>query len=509
LIEIRNIGFLFFLILVFENCSLSKDELQKKNVLMIVVDDLRPEIRAWGQSNIITPNLDKLTKKGVAFHNTFAQYANCSPSRISMLTGLSPETTGHTGNLRSKHKISRHVTLPGHFKNNGYFTASIGKVYHDAKDDRKSWDYYFDLVGPDKSWTDPTNRWECYADSINNTLLGSDRPAVEKTDQSLETYKDYLLCKNAITLIEKQKDNPFFITVGFRKPHLPFAAPEKYWKLYDRKNISMPKFPLSPENSDSIVYQWSELSSYNYYSEFYKTSNYKKKILKNNKTLELRHGYFACVSFIDDLIGMLVKKLEQLNLDKNTIIVVTGDHGYQLGDQQIWGKHSNYYLSTRVPLIIFDPSISPIKNISKKYIELLDLYPSLSDMVSLPKPVNLDGKSFLSVFHESEPRGFNLSFTQYQSFQKNTDFSNLVSYAVHAEGYTYVEWQDKKQNFKIVNRELYNLDPIENKNIASNPLYKNKIEEFSTKLNQKFKQYRLKSSNFNNNLKDYSQKSGY
>tara|TARA_B100000686_G_scaffold355278_1_gene471927 strand:+ start:2277 stop:3794 length:1518 start_codon:yes stop_codon:yes gene_type:complete len=495
LIKIGNIGFLFFLILSFGNCSLSKNKI-KKNVLMIIVDDLRTEIQSWGRTDIITPNLDKLSRKGVSFHNAFAQYANCSPSRISMLTGLSPETTGHTGNLRSKPEFSRHVTLPGHFKEHGYYTASIGKVYHDARDDRKSWDYYFDLVSPDKSWTDPTNRWECYADSINNTLLGTDRPAVEKTDKDLEAYKDYQLCKNAMSLIEKQKDNPFFITVGFRKPHLPFAAPEKYWDLYDRENINLSKFPISPEKSDSIVYQWSELSSYNYYSESYKTSNYKNKIIKNNKARELRHGYFACVSFIDDLVGLLVKKLEELNLDKNTIIVVTGDHGYQLGDQQIWGKHSNYHLSTRVPLIIFDPLISPIKNISKKYIELLNLYPSLSELASLPAPANLDGKSFISIFHESEPKEFNLSFSQYQSFQKNTDFSELVSFALHSEDYTYIEWQDKKSNYKIVNRELYNLNPVERQNIADNPVYKNQIEEFSMKLNQKFRQYRLKSSNF-------------
>ena len=166
-----------------------------------------------------------------------------------------------------------------------------------------------------------------------------------------------------MSLIEKEKDKPFFITVGFRKPHLPFAAPAKYWNLYDRDNISLTEFPLSPEGSDSVVYKWSELASYNYYNTLYKTNNYKNQILNHVKALELRHGYFACVSFIDDLVGMLVRKLEKLDLGKNTIIVVMGDHGYQLGDQQVWGKHTNYYLSTRVPLIIFDPSVAPTINI--------------------------------------------------------------------------------------------------------------------------------------------------
>ena len=497
---LRNLGFfLLFVLSIFQSCVPSKDSLQK-NVLMIIVDDLRPEIRAWGNNNIITPNLDMLAEKGVSFHNTFSQYANCSPSRISMLTGLSPETTGHTGNLQSKPEFSKHVTLPAHFKENGYFTASIGKVYHDAKDDRASWDYYFDLVGPDKSWTDPSNRWECYADSLNNHLFGFDRPAVEKTDQDLEKYKDYVLCDSAMSLIEKEKDKPFFITVGFRKPHLPFAAPAKYWNLYDRENISLTEFPLSPEGSDSVIYKWSELASYNYYSSSYKTNNYKNKILNNVKALELRHGYFACVSFIDDLVGMLVRKLEKLDLEKNTIIVVMGDHGYQLGDQQVWGKHTNYYLSTRVPLIIFDPLVAPTKNNSEKYIELLDIYPTLSDLVSLPKPVGLDGKSFMTLFHNTDPEGFNSSFSQYRSFQKNTDFTNLMSYAMHTKNYTYIEWQDLEQGYKVVNRELYVLTKgtIENKNISLDLEYSAKVTEFSKKINHKFKQYRSKAKKYKN-----------
>ena len=512
--NLRNISFFLLFIItasywvyrcnIFFQSFVSPQESLQKNVLMIIVDDLRPEIRAWGKENIITPNLDRLAEKGVSFHNTFAQYANCSPSRISLLTGLSPETTGHTGNLGSKPEFSKHVTLPGHFKENGYFTASIGKVYHDAKDDRDSWDYYFDLVGPDKPWTDPSNRWECYADSLNNHLFGFDRPAVEKTNQELEAYKDYILCKSTMSLIEKQKDKKFFITVGFRKPHLPFAAPEKYWDLYDRKNINLTEFPLSPDGSDSVVYKWSELASYNYYSSTYKTNNYKNQILNNDKALELRHGYFACVSFIDDLVGMLVNRLEKLNLDKNTIIVVMGDHGYQLGDQQVWGKHTNYNLSTRVPLIIFDPSMAPIKNNSEKYVELLDIFPTLSDLVSIPKPVDLDGKSFMTLFHNSDPEGFNSSFSQYCSFQKDTEFSNLMSYAIHKKNYTFIEWQDLEQDYKVVNRELYALikGTVENKNISFDPEYSGKVEELSKELNQKFKQYRSKAKKYKNHYRN-------
>ena len=171
--QYQLLSFLILFSFFLHSCYSTK---KQKNVLMIIVDDLRPEIGAWGNEHIITPSLDKLSEKGFSFRNAFSQYANCSPSRISLLTGLSPETLGHTGNLRSKPKFSKHITLPRHFKNNGYFTASIGKIYHDAKDDSESWDYFYDLVGPDKPWTDPSNRWECYADSIINYTAMINQP---------------------------------------------------------------------------------------------------------------------------------------------------------------------------------------------------------------------------------------------------------------------------------------------------------------------------------------------
>jgi arylsulfatase A-like enzyme len=201
---------------------------------------------------------------------------------------------------------------------------------------------------------------------------------------------------------------------------------------------------------------------------------------------------------------MLVNRLEKLNLDKNTIIVVMGDHGYQLGDQQVWGKHTNYNLSTRVPLIIFDPSMAPIKNNSEKYVELLDIFPTLSDLVSIPKPVDLDGKSFMTLFHNSDPEGFNSSFSQYRSFQKDTEFSNLMSYAIHTKNYTFIEWQDLERDYKVVNRELYALTKgtIENKNISFDPEYSGKVEELSKELNQKFKQYRSKAKKYKNHYRN-------
>ncbi len=471
---------------------------KQKNVLMIIVDDLRPEIGAWGNEHIITPSLDKLSEEGFSFRNAFSQYANCSPSRISLMTGLSPETLGHTGNLRSKPKFSKHITLPRHFKNNGYFTASIGKIYHDAKDDSESWDYFYDLVGPDKPWTDPSNRWECYVDSMNNQLYGHDRPAVEKSNKSLNSYKDFALCEKAMEILSKQKDNKFFVALGFRKPHLPFAAPYKYWELYDRDNISQSEHPMFPINADTTVYKWSELSAYNYFKQNYETSNYQNRIIDQDKARQLRHGYFACVSFIDNLVGKIMHKLEELDLSQNTIVVVMGDHGFQLGDQQIWGKHSNFRLSTRVPLIIYDPSLDSKSQKSDEFVELLDIFPTLSEIASLPKPINVDGKSFANIFHGANGNEYKFAYSQYQSFQKNTNFSTLMSYAIHEKNHTYIEWQDVKENFKVVNRELYEFDDdkIEKVNISGYPQYADIIMEFSKNINLYFKRHRLKAETF-------------
>ena len=459
-------------------------KVNKKNVLMIIVDDMKPEISSWGNETIITPNIDSLVQNGISFKQAYAQYANCSPSRMSFLTGISPHRLGHTGRLNEKKQFVDHVTLPGHFKENGYFTASFGKVYHDKNDDSKSWDYIYDVELNDNRQIP----WESYASEKNRNLKGYDRPATESSALQMDSYNDYRISIEAIKQIEINKNRPFFMAVGFRKPHLPFAAPKKYWDIYKRDEIPDPKFSNAPKHGDTIVYQWSELASYSYYYENYYSNNYRNSKVNLKKAKELKHGYFACISYIDDLVGGLIKKLKELKLDKNTIIVFMSDHGFHLGDQQIWGKHSSYELSTRVPLIIIDPSQKIKGSKCFNFVELIDVYPTLADIAETKQPINIDGKSLYEFIERPNKVNQEPAYSQYQTFQKNRSFSDYMAYTIYTKDFNYIEWQDLKNNRKVVQKELYNMSDsrIEKENISSEIEFSQIIKKLSIKIHERF-----------------------
>ena len=473
--------FTFFSVIYLSCSSPAKSKL---NILMIIVDDMRPDISAWGKENIKTPNIDHLVNQGISFKRAYAQYANCSPSRMSFLTGISPHRLGHEGRLSDKKQFETHTTLPGHFKDNGYYTASFGKVYHSINDDKSSWDYIYDVKLND-SHEIP---WESFASEINQQLKGHNRPAIESTKEPIESYNDTKISIDVMDQLEKNKDNPFFMAVGFRKPHLPFAAPQKYWDMYKRENIKVSKFADAPINGDSIVYQWSELASYNKYSESYFSNNYRNSKINSQDAQELRHGYFACISYIDDLVGMLIKKLEDLELSNNTIIIFMSDHGYHLGEQQIWGKHSSYELSTNIPLVIYDPTQKNKGMECLNFIELIDIYPTLTELSEIKSPANVDGQSFYDFFNNPEKVSQKSAYSQYQTFQKNRTFSNYMAYAIYTKDFNYIEWQDIHNDRDVVQTELYVMSDsrIENINVNNEPKFSEIKKELSLKIWENF-----------------------
>lgn len=232
-------GFCFFLIFVLFSCSE-----QKPNVLFVIVDDLRPLDTA------ITPNIDLLAQKGIRFTNAYSQYANCSPSRQSIFSGLSPLRGSRGGNLNQYLKDNPQVSMPNHFKQNGYQTASLGKVYHGSKDDRKAWNYFHDI--PFEKGFHP---WESYGSIKNQQIKDeSDRPAIEMVEEPLSKYNDYMISLEAMEMMEKVKGDPFFMVVGFRKPHLPFAAPKQFWDMYQRDQFEPSKYNKAPVKGDTIVF---------------------------------------------------------------------------------------------------------------------------------------------------------------------------------------------------------------------------------------------------------------
>ena len=477
--------FLIFTVVLFIISGCSSDEMvQKKNIIMIIVDDMRPEIASWGSVLAITPNIDKLVKGGISFKRAYAQYANCSPSRMSFLTGLSPNKLGHEGRYNDKTQFKSHMTLPGYLKDNGYKTFSFGKVYHDINDDSSSWSFRHDIKREGNDL-----KWESYGLPSNQLLNGDLRPATEKEDLPLSNYNDYKITLAMENHIEQNKDNLFFYAIGFRKPHLPFAAPKKFWDMYDIDEITLTKTSSAPLEGDTIVYQWSELTSYKYFSQNYTANNYRKESVNLNESKVLVHGYMASISFIDHLIGRLYRKLKALNLDKNTIIVFMSDHGYHLGDQKIWGKHSSYERSTHSPLIIVDPTIEESGH-CMSFVELLDVYPTLIELIGLEKNSYLDGESLVNLIKNPESIIGNASFSQYQSFQRGRPFSDYMAYAIYTKDFNYIEWRDLKKNRNIVQRELYKMaNDLRNEsvNLCTKNQYLDVRNQLSNLLQKNFK----------------------
>lgn len=460
----------------------------KKNVLFIMVDDFRPEINSWGSTYMKTPNIDRLADKGVSYTNAYCQYANSSPSRRSILTGLSPETTGHETHYDEYKRYVDHTSMPEYFREQGYFTASLGKVYH-VKGEDASWNYVYDITD---------NKWECYAEEKNKKMKHTRRPAVECSDLPLEKYTDYKICQETLKLLEDNREQNFFIAVGFRKPHLPYAAPKRFWDLYQRDSIPITKYPNAPLYGDTIVYKWSELANYSRYNTVYAASNYRDIKIGEEDLRMLQHGYMACVSYVDYLIGLLLDKLEELELDDNTLIVLMGDHGYHLGDQQIYGKHTCYHKAVNIPLIIYAPDLERSVAKCSDFVEGIDVYPTVVDFCNFSIPKGLDGKSFRVLYDRiGKGQDFNAAFNQYQSFQKG-DIRNYMGYAIHTANFTYIEWQNLKDGRKVMNRELYRVSPkqqIETENIASEK-YGLLMDSLSAKISEKFAPYRLAHEHF-------------
>ena len=464
----KKISATIILTVLFFSC-----DIKRPNIILIIADDMSI------LENAHTPRIDQIALQGIKFTNAYSQYANCVPSRQSFLTGLSPFRGIRQGRIDEYLKKNNHISMPMFFKVNNYKTISLGKVYHDAKQDKDAWDLLYDISNEENNYYN----WESFASKKNKEIKDSDlRPAIENTALPLTNYNDYNIAEKAIEFLSELSSDQFFMTIGFRKPHLPFAAPKKFWEIYDNVEFQKSEFDYATVNGDSIVYMWSELASYKPFSTSYKSKNYRDKRILNEQALKLKKGYYSCVSFIDYLIGMITDEIKKLGLDNNTIIVITSDHGFHLGEQQIWGKHTNFKKSTNIPLIIFDPRMNNSKNITEAFVELLDLFPTLVELAGLENKGKMDGKSMVPVIDNNLLEGFSNSFSMYQSFQKDENVKDLKAYALHNNKYTYIEWWDTVSN-TIVNQELYDIeDGLETINIISDPSAKEIVKILSRKI---------------------------
>lgn len=431
-------------------------EAQQKNVLLIIVDDLRPELNCYGQAHMHTPNIDALAQNGVLFKNAHVQQAVCPASRASFLSAARPEATG-TDYPYSSFYVNEFLywnpTLQKHFYQSGYHSSTWGKVHHGGYKDKKNKDISLRAYKP------PGTLKYALPENLDSTK--KKKAATESATVHDTAYRDGLITKNATAEMKSiaKKGNPFFMAVGYHKPHLPFAAPKKYWDLYDRDQIPLSPSREKPENSPDFVLAHTALR--NYAGE----SDENAQQLSEAYARELRHGYFACVSYIDAQVGLLVSSLKENGLYENTIIVLMSDHGWHLGDNGMWGKSTNYERATQIPLIV--SNYNDLTGSRTQLVEAVDVFPTLCDLVNISTPSHTEGHSFKAVMEQPDRAWKKAVFSQYP--RASVD-KNLEGFAVRTPEYRYVEWRNKESN-TVVARELYDhkTDPYETKNIAYEP----------------------------------------
>lgn len=441
---------------------------KRKNVLFIAVDDLRPQLGCYGLKQVISPNIDRLAARGTLFTRTYCQQAVCSPSRTSLLTGFRPDTTKvYDLETHFRKTIPNAVTLPQHFKNNGYEVRGLGKIFHGSLNDPLSWSAPL--------WWFPENI-PVYQSPENQALLqqktahlkdedekiaaynkGQIRGApVESADVPDNAYKDGAMTDEAIRTLSQIKDKPFFLAVGFLKPHLPFVAPKKYWDLYRREDITLADNPYPPKDFPPIAgTSWGELRAY--------SGIPKSGPLNDEQARSLIHGYLACVSYTDAQIGRLLEELDSLGLRDNTIVVLWGDHGWKLGEHGMWCKHTNFELDTRSPLICSVPGQKVTGQSCPALTEFVDIYPTLCELCGLSLPANLEGTSFVPLLNTPDRPWKKAVFSQYPRPRKD---GKIMGYSMRTDRWRYTEWQ--KPDGSVTATELYDhqQDPAENTNIV-------------------------------------------
>jgi iduronate 2-sulfatase len=448
----------------------------KKNVLIFFIDDLRPELNCYGADYIKSPAIDTLASQGVLFERAYCQQALCAPSRISMLTGQYPDTTGITGLFTPLMKVQPNaLTLPGYFKKRGYVTCSYGKVYHHNRDDKPSWSdlgakatvKYASketLAGIEKRVADGEKKG-LGANELRNLGNG---PAVEIADVEDEAYPDGQVAMQAIKSLRKNKDKPFFICVGFAKPHLPFAAPKRYWDLYKREQFAVPDREL-PEGAPGLAFTpWGELRGY--------AGIPQNGSLSDELTKELKHGYAACVSYADAQVGKVMAELDRLGLRENTVVMLWGDHGYKLGEFGAWCKHTNFELDTHVPLIVSAPGFAKGAR-SEAFVEIVDIFPTIAQLTGGKIPSGRDGKSLEPVLRDPRSDFRPFALTQYSR-------GSTMGYSLRDERWRYTEWIQAGTK-KIVARELYDHrdTQLPQRNLADNPEQAELVTRLSKQLN--------------------------
>ena len=431
---------------------------EQPNVLMICVDDLKPLLGCYGDPHAKTPNIDRLAARGTLFRSAYCNQAVCAPSRNALMTGLRPQTLG-VYDLETYFRLARPdaVTMGQHFQAHGYQTASLGKIYHTAhsnSDDAATW-----------SVPSFRPRVSQYAIDDNGPRPGpkpkrpQDRPRgrpTESADVEDEAYADGQIAAEAVRRLTAAAESgePFFLAVGFLKPHLPFVAPQRYWDLHDPQQLPMPELAAPPEGAPDYAPQFGgELRNYR---EMPKG----REPLGEPLTRHLIHGYYAATSYIDAQIGRVLDAVDREGLADKTIVVLWGDHGWHLGDHGMWCKHTNYEQAARIPLLVATPQGQAAE--TDALVETVDLYPTLAELAGLPAPQGLDGRSFAQVLKQPDAVHRDHVIHVYPR-------GGRLGRAIRTPTLRLVAWQEWGRPSAEPEAELYDYaaDPLESRNLAA------------------------------------------
>ncbi len=466
-------------------------------MLFIAVDDLRPALNCYGATHIQSPNIDRLAARGVRFDRAYCQQAVCAPSRISLMTGMRPDSTTV---IDLEHPLREVIpdalSVAHHFKNNGYETMSLGKIYHHHGDDPEAWSMP-DWHPRRESWS---GTWQAYADPKSAAIIGQHNqaqqeayaaaqkagrpgraprlgygPAYESPGIPDNEYPDGMVAEKAVEEMRRLRDRPFFLAAGFVKPHLPFNAPKKYWDLYDPASIELPAQRNWPAGSPEIArMSWGELKAY-------AGIPLDGSPVPDDLARTLIHGYYACVSFMDAQVGLMLDELDSLGLTDNTAIVLWGDHGWKLADYGAWCKHTNFEIDTRVPMIFSDPDHrSAAGQGTTALTEFVDIYPTLSELCGLPVPAHCEGSSVAPLLADPEREWKRAAFSQYPRQSQQ-----VMGYSMRTPQYRYTEWIERASG-EVKARELYDhsAGPIAALNLAGDPANASLVERMSALLDQ-------------------------